>query len=290
VSDADLLARFVRGRDEAAFELLVWRHGPLVLGVCRRVLRNEQDAEDVFQATFLTLARKASSIAKGECISSWLYQVAYRIALRARRRPVPAPLNEQADTSFTPDPAERLAAYELRSLLDAEVNRLPEKYRAAFVLCYLHGKTNEAAARELGCPKGTVLSRLARARERLRAQLEQRGVALGAGSSAVFLAQHLPNLPEVSPALIQGAVEFALLTPLARLAEGLAEVRAVELAETVLRQMRLTALGRKAGWVALVLLLTLIAAGTVGVVGEGLVAAAGASSSQSPASCGCHAP
>src|SRR5262245_36773723 len=173
VTDSQLLDRFLSQRDEAAFELLVWRHGPMVLGVCRRVLQDAHDAEDAFQATFLTLARKGGSIGRRESLAGWLYTVAQRIALRARarqprprsrERPLPASVVEESAC----DPSELLAWRELRPLLDAEVARLPEKYRDAFILCYIEGKTNEEAAEQLGCPKGTVLSRLSRARERLR--------------------------------------------------------------------------------------------------------------------------
>jgi RNA polymerase sigma factor (sigma-70 family) len=174
--DAQLLDRFVERRDEVAFELLVWRHGPMVLGVCRRILQNPHDAEDAFQASFFTLARKADSIARRDSVGAWLYRVAYRIALRARARRArlaqrEQPLGDLPVAEVGCEPADLLAWRELRPVLDAEISRLPEKYRAAFVLCYLEGKTNEQAAEQLGCPKGTVLSRLSRARERLRKRL-----------------------------------------------------------------------------------------------------------------------
>jgi HlyD family secretion protein len=184
VPDQQLLGRFLTSRDEAAFELLVWRHGPMVLNVCSRVLRNEHEVEDAFQVVFLKLARKASTIAHGESVGSWLYKVAYRTALRAAER-VQAragrelALGEMAVPSSAVGPTDEAAWRELRPVLDAEVRRLPEKYRSVFVLCCLQGMTNEQAARELGCPKGTVLSRLARARERLRKRLTRRGLAVG---------------------------------------------------------------------------------------------------------------
>jgi len=182
-SDAALLARFAHGGDEAAFELLVWRHGPTVLGACRRVLRHEQDAEDAFQATFLALARKAASIGNGASVGCWLSKVAYRIALRARQaaRRRQAWLDEwlppEVDTS---GPAELLARQEIGPVLEEEIRLLPEKFRGAFVLCYLEGKTNAEAAELLRCPKGTVLSRLSRARARLRRRLTVRHAALAA--------------------------------------------------------------------------------------------------------------
>jgi RNA polymerase sigma factor (sigma-70 family) len=196
-SDAQLLERFVAGRDEAAFELLVWRHGPTVLGVCRRVLRNEQDAEDAFQATFLVLVRKAGSISKRQAVGSWLYRVAHRVALRAlagkRLASGVAVVDVPAEPAPEPDWGD------LRPVLDEEVNCLPEKYRAPFVLCYLEGKTNEEAARQLGCPRGTVQSRLAWARQRLRERLGRRGLELSEVAPAL-----------VSPQLVRSAVSSAL--------------------------------------------------------------------------------
>jgi RNA polymerase sigma factor (sigma-70 family) len=177
VTDAELLERFLRDRDEAAFELLMWRHTPVVMGVCRRVLRHRQDAEDAFQATFLILARKGHSIGRRESLTGWLYTVAYRVALRARaarragpERSLEVPPTDEAQS----DPADHLAGQELRRLLDAELSRLPEKYRTAFILCHLEGKTCAEAAQQLGCPRGTIQSRTGRAREHLRARLARR--------------------------------------------------------------------------------------------------------------------
>jgi RNA polymerase sigma factor (sigma-70 family) len=209
LSDAQLLERFVIRRDEAAFEVLLWRHGPTVLGVCRRVLRHEQDAEDAFQATFLVLARKAGSIGTGQALGSWLYRVAQRVAVRAKvlagkRAARQAPLADVAA-----DPAPDPAWSDLRRVLDEEVSRLPEKYRAPFVLCYLDGKTNADAARALGCPKGTVLSRLAWARQRLRARLTRRGLGLSAGLVAAGLAAK-PAAAMVRAALVEASLRVVL--------------------------------------------------------------------------------
>jgi RNA polymerase sigma factor (sigma-70 family) len=183
--DAELLERFARLRDGAAFELLVWRHERMVLGVCRRLLRDEHDAEDAFQATFLTLARKAASIGRREAVVSWLYKVAYRCALRMRetvqrqRQGVGSGV-DLANVAVT-DPG--LAAaddVDLRDILDEEVQRLPAKFRTAIVLCYLEGKSYQQAAKELSCPVGTLSARLHTARERLRVRLTARGIALAA--------------------------------------------------------------------------------------------------------------
>src|ERR1700731_1179434 len=140
VDDGVLLERFVRQRDEAAFEVLVWRHGPMVLSLARRLLRSPHDAEDVLQATFLTLVRKANSIGKRESIASWLYKVGYRVALRARARSGKGPVAAGSLEHVPAGPANATDG-ELRPLLDRAILRLPEKHRAAIVLCHFEGKT-----------------------------------------------------------------------------------------------------------------------------------------------------
>lgn len=177
-SDAELLERFAVDRDELAFETLVRRHGPLVYGVCRRVLRDEHAAEDAFQAAFLVLVRQAASVSKKASIRSWLYGVALRVALRARRR---EDLRRRREQEIPPRPsAEATLEPDVRSILDEEIQRLPEKYRLPIVLCYLESRTNDEAAQILNCPRGTIAVRLARARERLRSRLLRRGVTLAA--------------------------------------------------------------------------------------------------------------
>src|SRR5262249_932116 len=181
--DRQLLERFVHEADEGAFRGLVQRHGPLVLGVCTRVLGSAHDAEDALQATFLVLVRKAGSIRTPELLGPWLYGVAYRTALKAkaealRRRHLERRLVEVASLPVTDD----LIWRDLRPVLDEEVSRLPRKYRVPFVLCYVEGKTSEQAARILGCPQGTVFSRPAWARAHLRRRLSRRGLALAAGA------------------------------------------------------------------------------------------------------------
>jgi RNA polymerase sigma factor (sigma-70 family) len=213
LADAVLLERYTSRREEAAFAALVRRHGPLVLSVCRRVLYHEHDAEDAFQAVFCVLARKAGSISKRSSIGAWLHAVTYRIARKAlaqrSRRPMSGTnLPELAAVEDSPEWAWR----ELRTVLDEEVNRLPDTCRRAFVLCYLQGKTNEQAAVELGCPLGTVLSRLARARECLRVRLTRRGLALSAGALATTLAGRATAeavRTELAEAAIQAGVRYA---------------------------------------------------------------------------------
>lgn len=187
LSDAQLLERFVRSRDEAAFELLVWRYGPLVVNVCRRLLRHEHDVDDAFQATFAALACKARTIRKQACAAPWLYRVAYRAALAARTR-------SNRHVSLLPEAEPLVVAdddllwRDLRPVLDAEVQKLAEKYRSAFVLCYLQGLTHGEAAAHLGCPEGTIHSRLATAKAHLRRGLERRGVTLsGTGLALEFV-------------------------------------------------------------------------------------------------------
>jgi RNA polymerase sigma factor (sigma-70 family) len=168
-ADGPLLERFTVRRDEAAFEALLRRHGPLVLGVCRRVLQNSHDADDAFQATFLVLARKAAALDKSGSVANWLYTVAYHIALRARADATRRRAQERELPAMpTTEPSADALWRDLRPVLDEELNRLPEKHRAPVVLCYLEGKTNVEAARLLGWTKGTVSGRLARAREVLQ--------------------------------------------------------------------------------------------------------------------------
>jgi RNA polymerase sigma factor (sigma-70 family) len=241
LSDAQLLERFVAERDEAAFEVLVWRHGPLVYNVCRRVLRRADDVEDAFQATFLALVRKAAAIRNRAALAGWLYQVAHRIALRARaaRRPtVPYPAADVA----APAEDDALQGCDLRPVLDEEVRRLPAKYRDAVVLFYLSGHTTEEAARQLGCPRGTVLSRLAWARERLRQRLARRGVALPAGALAAWLARK--GASAAAPALLTSSTVRAA-TGLASgktAAAGVVSARVATLMEGAIRSMFLTQL------------------------------------------------
>ena len=210
--DGELLQRFVAQRDEAAFEALVRRHGSLVLGVCRRMLTDWNDADDAFQATFCVLVRKAHTITRGESVASWLYQVAYHAAAKARaavgRRRARENSHPCLDTSAAPAPIN--SPTEAGPFLDEAIRRLPEKYRRPIVLCYLEGKSNEEAARAIGCPVGTVWTRLNRGRERLRALLQRRGVALSAAALVVTL-EKAPLSAAVPAALLQATVRGGLL-------------------------------------------------------------------------------
>jgi RNA polymerase sigma factor (sigma-70 family) len=218
-SDAQLLRQFVAGRDEAAFAVLLQRHGPLVFGICRQVLSDRQDAEDTFQATFLVLARKAASIRRQESLGAWLHRVALNLCRTAavetaRRR---AYEREAALMAQPTRPAD-IAPTDWQRIVHEEVDRLPEKYRLPVVLCYLQGKTHPEAAGELGWPLGTVKGRLARARDLLRTRLARRGVTLSAGGIAAALA----------PSAAQGHVPTALLSCTFRAAVCFADGKASE--------------------------------------------------------------
>src|SRR5215813_1675621 len=176
LTDSQLLERFIAQRDETAVEVLVRRHGPLVFGVCRRVLHNVHSAEDAFQATFLILARKAQSLVRHERLGSWLYKIAYRLALRARANEVRRQQREAQAARSRPGPASHATSPgDLIVALEEELQRLPPRHRTPLVLCYLEGKTNQQAAQILGCPRGSMAARLEQARERLRRSLAQRG-------------------------------------------------------------------------------------------------------------------
>jgi RNA polymerase sigma factor (sigma-70 family) len=196
--DEELLERFLRGDEsesQEAFRALVKRHGPTVLGICRRVLLVQQDAEDAFQATFLVLARKAGTIRNRTLLAGWLYEVAHRMAVKARGHTFRRRNLERQVAAMSPPPIVRsdaeLAASlnELRPILHAEVDRLPERYRAPVILSYLEGKTNEEVAELLKWPVGTVKGRLSRARELLRARLGRRGLALSTAFIVAALSQ-----------------------------------------------------------------------------------------------------
>jgi RNA polymerase sigma factor (sigma-70 family) len=207
-TDRELLDRFLRQRDETAFTALVQRHGPMVLGLCRRFLDRVQDAEDAFQATFLILVRRAGTIENPDLLGSWLYGVAYRTAKKARARAARRREQERQVASVTVaevPPADH-AWRELRSALDDELNRLPEKYRLPLVLCYLEGLTNEAAARRLGWPVGSMSYRLARGREMLRDRMQGRNRGASAGFFALVLTLR-PDVGTLPAHLVRGTVQ-----------------------------------------------------------------------------------
>jgi RNA polymerase sigma factor (sigma-70 family) len=209
--DGELLGAFVALRDEAAFAALLRRHGPMVLGVCRRILRNGHDAEDAFQAAFLVLARRAAAVAPRDMVGNWLYGVACRTALEAKRMIARrrAREHESRRPSAAP-PATDPQGSDLAGLLDEELSRLPDRLRWPVVLCDLEGRTRRDAARQLGVPDGTLSNRLASARRALARRLAARGVTLSATALAVALA---PAAAEAVPPLLAAATVRAALSP-----------------------------------------------------------------------------
>jgi RNA polymerase sigma factor (sigma-70 family) len=207
--DGDLLVDFVRHRDPAAFEQLVRRHGPMVLGVCRRVLGDAHDADDAFQATFLVLARRAAAVAPRDAVGNWLYGVAYRTALEARRMAARRRARE-VHLAELPQPAveSETASPELSAVLDHELSRLPDRLRLPVVLCDLEGRTRREVARQLGIPDGTLSNRLAAARRLLAKRLASRGVTLSAGGLALLLARD--GSATVPAGLVRSTIEAAI--------------------------------------------------------------------------------
>jgi RNA polymerase sigma factor (sigma-70 family) len=252
--DGELLERFVAHRDEGAFGLLVRRHGPMVLGVCRRVLRNEADAEDAFQATFVVLIRKAHSVVPRSGVGNWLYGVAHKTALKARamssrrrvkeRQAGAAPPRNAADGKWAP----------LLEALDDELSALPEKYRTAIVLCDLEGLPYRAAADRVGCPQGTLSGRLTRGRALLARRLARRGLSIPASALATLLARDASAA--LPPPLLTATlrVGFALRAnavsaKVALLAEGTLKMMLLSKLKSAAVGPLLVALVLAAGWV-----------------------------------------
>lgn len=201
LTDAELVGRYAENHDVAAFEVLVWRHGPMVWATARRVLRHQQDVEDAFQATFLALAKTARTLGTRQAVAGWLHRVATNasINLKALRRT--AGLIDDVQAPTEPDG-------ELAGVIDEELGRLPERMRAAFVLCCLEGMTSAEAARELGCPAGTIDSRLHAARARLRDRLTRRGF----GPAAIFVATSTTASAILPAPLVASALRHAAHT------------------------------------------------------------------------------
>jgi len=216
-SDEDLIETYLRGEkseSQEAFRALVVRHGPKVLGICRRVLDLHQDAEDAFQATFLVLARKAATIRNRRVLAGWLYEVAHRIAVKVRGHKGRRRNLERQAAAMSPraidQNVQELAAScnELRPILHAEVDRLPDRYRIPVILSYLEGKTNEEVAELLQWPVGTVKGRLSRARELLRARLGRRGLALSTAFVVAALSDDTASAGVVPTELVERTVQL----------------------------------------------------------------------------------
>jgi RNA polymerase sigma factor (sigma-70 family) len=232
-SDRQLLDAYA-ANDPTAFATLVQRHGPMVLGVCRRVLRHEQDAEDAFQAVFLVLARGANTIRKSEALASWLYGVSSRVALRARRDAARRRKHEARAEPRDNPPTWEVGWRELQSTLDEEVERLPAAYRSVFLLCCLEGLSKPEAAARLGVKENTVSSRLARARRRLQGRLARRGISLAAVLAALAVAG--AGRAAVAPRLSRAAAEAATRLGAGSPVTGLS-AKALALAEGTTRTM-----------------------------------------------------
>jgi RNA polymerase sigma factor (sigma-70 family) len=252
LTDGQLLESFLTRREEAAFEALLRRHGPMVLGVCRRVLGNPHDAEDAFQATFLVLIRKAASLRSRELVGNWLYGVAYRTAMKARAMSAKRRTKEkQAREAVRSEPAAGEVSEELLARLDAELNRLPEKYRVPVVLCDLEGKSRAEAARQLQIPEGTLSSRLAQARKLLAKKLSRHGAVLPVAAVAAVLGPNAGSACVPHP-LLTSTTRAGMLAALGQggLTAGGVPARVVALTEGVMKAMLLTKL-KVAAWVAL---------------------------------------
>lgn len=244
LTDARLLECFRDHRDEVAFEALVRRHGPMVLGVCRRALRNPQDAEDAFQATFLVLVRKAASIVPPGMVGNWLYGVAYQTALKARAMADRRGARER-QVMDTPEPAapDRDDALwrELRPIIDEELSRLPAKYRAPLVLCDVEERSYKEAAEQLGWPEGTVAGRLSRGRAMLADRLARRGVVLPLAALGAVLTANAASAG-VPATTVASTVKAASLFAAGGATGGAISANAVALTEGVLWAMMISKL------------------------------------------------
>lgn len=262
--DGRLLQEFIDSRNEAAFEMLLKRHGPMVLGVCRRILGNHHDAEDAFQAVFLVLARKAHSVTPRDLVGNWLHGVAFRTALQARGRLGRKRAREKQVTDmpqiFADSPAD---AQELHQALDRELGRLPMKYRSAIVLCDLEGRSRKEVAGQLKIPEGTLSSRLAKGRELLARRLARHGLVLTSGMLASTLIEQTA-LGALTPSLVSVTVQAAALAAAGQSAAGLVSTNVLALSQGVMKAMFLDKLK------VLALLIACILGGFgAGVVGVG---------------------
>jgi len=242
VTDGDLLDRYLTERDDAAFEALLTRHGAMVLGVCRRILGNEADAHDAFQATFLVFIRKMASIKPRAMVGNWLYGVAHKTSLKAKAMNRRRVTKERMAAAGRCDPSRERAMLELQALLDQELSCLPDKFRAPIVLCELEGKSLKEAARQLDCPPGTIASRLARGRGMLAKRLARQGFSLSGGALALALASETASAC-VPSSLFASTVQSATALAAGQAAAmGVISCKVVALSEGVLTTMLLTKL------------------------------------------------
>jgi RNA polymerase sigma factor (sigma-70 family) len=246
-TDGQLLASFVEQQDEAAFEVLVRRHGPMVFGVCRRVVGNHHDAEDAFQATFLVLARKATVVRPREKVANWLHGVALRTArktraLMAKRQSREKPVTDAPE----PETARQDQWRDVQPLLDQELNGLPEHYRLPILLCDLEGKTIKDAAQQLDWPQGSLAGRLARGRKLLAKRLAKRGMVLSAGSLAAVVSHGAASVG-VPTSLMSSTVKAATMIAAGQATvAGVVPAKVAALTEGVMKSMMLMKLSKAA--------------------------------------------
>jgi RNA polymerase sigma factor (sigma-70 family) len=269
-TDERLLSDYVSSRDGAAFAAIMRRHGGVVFGVCRRILRREQDAEDAYQATFLVLMRKAASVNRPKLLGNWLYGVAYRVASKIRYANLQQRTREVPMVDLpAPEANDDVSWRDFRGVLDDELQRLPKRYRSAFVLFYLDGKSADEVATALGRPRGTILSQLARARERLRGRLACRNLALSAG----VLATLLERTASADAAVPMRLVDWGTQMQGASIAAGGAgaSAQATRVAQQVLRDIL-----RRKLWMTGSLILAVLLTLWVGIVSRGIILRAAA--------------
>jgi RNA polymerase sigma factor (sigma-70 family) len=271
LTDGQLLEDYLSRRDDAALAALVWRHGPMVWGVCRRVLRNHHDAEDAFQATFLVLVRKAAAVVPREMVANWLYGVAHRTVLKARATSAKRRVRER-HVAEMPEPfvTEPDHWHDLQPLFDRALSRLPEKYRIAIVLCELEGKTRKEAARQLGVPEGTLAARVARGRVMLAKRLARHGIGISSAALAVVLAQNVASASVPSSVVSSTINAASLFAAGPAAAASLIPSNAVALAHGVMKAMFLTKLKIAAAVLFATGILCIAVGGLAGNVRAGL--------------------
>ncbi|HEY7330724.1 MAG TPA: RNA polymerase sigma factor [Gemmataceae bacterium] len=256
--DAELLERFITSRDERAFELLVRRHGPMVLGVCKRVLRNYTDAEDAFQATFLVLVRKATSIRPRTQVGSWLHGVAYKTALKARALNLKRRVKERHAAATQVRQVKEDTWEAVLEILDSELNALPEKYRIPVILCDLEGLSYQEAAARLKCPQGTLSGRLTRARSLLAHRVALRSTPVGTATLFAYLAANATA--SLTPSLISGTIRAGVALAVGKaLTQTAISAKVASLAEGVLKMVLLSKLKMATG--GLVIFVAIVTAG-----------------------------
>jgi RNA polymerase sigma factor (sigma-70 family) len=243
LSDRELLNRFLAVRDESAFTVLIERHGPMVLGVCRRSLSNLHDAEDACQATFLVLARRAASVRQTTSLGNWLHGVACRVAANLKRVHARRKTRErEIGAKPQADPVAEVTWREMQTILDEALQQLPERYRTPMILCYLECMTRDEAAQQLGLSLTTLHGRLEHARRLLRHSLSKRGLTLSAAMSAILLAESVAQAA-LPPTLVVSSTRAAMLLATGqRVTEGVVANQVLALTQEVIKSMFLTKL------------------------------------------------